>query len=157
MAVIVYPPSRPRLCESSTTMTTNPNLPSDHATYVALLDEAGGVLPLSNALDLALVCGDDDAPDFAGRTMTLADWHVRLDERMLDFVVNETYTPLTFDSRGKIDWTATIPGVNHRAAVGEERVKAWWPTETQRHKMRAAVFSWNLSHVPSLACGSGQH
>jgi hypothetical protein len=138
-------------------MTPNPNPPLDHATYVALLDEAEGVHPLPHALYVALVRGDGEAPDFAGRTMTLADWYVRLEGRKPDFVVNETYTPVTFDARGKIDWTATIPGVNHQGALGEEREQAWLPTKTQREKMRAAVFSGDLSHGPSLACGSGQH
>lgn len=138
-------------------MTPNPNPPLDHATYVALLDEAEGVHPLPHALYVALVRGDGEALDFAGRTMTLADWYVRLKDRKSDVVINETYTPVTFDAKGKIDWTAAIPGVSYQAALGEEREQAWWPTEAQRDKMRAAVFSGEFSHGPSLASGSGQH
>lgn len=139
-----------------TLMTPNPNLPFDHSTYVALLDEAEGIHPLPHELYVALVRGDGVAPDFAGRTMTLADWFVRLKDRKPNVVVNETYTPVTFDARGKIDWTAKIPGVSHQAALGQEQEQAWWPTETQRDKMRAAVFSGEFSHGPSLASGSGQ-
>ncbi len=138
-------------------MTPNPNPPLGYVTYVALLDKAEGVHTLPHALYVALVRGDGAALDFSGRNMTLADWYVRLEGRRPDFVVNETYTPVTFDARGGIDWTASIPGVNHQGALGEEREQAWWPTGTQRDKMRAAVFSGDLSHGPSLACGSGQH
>lgn len=137
-------------------MKPNPNLPFDHASYVALLNDAEGMHPLPHALYVALARGDGDAPDFAGRTMTLADWYVRMKGRLPDFIVNETYTPVTFDAGGKIDWSATMPGVSHQAASREEREQAWWPTETQRDKMRAAVFSGELSHGPSLASGSGK-
>jgi hypothetical protein len=138
-------------------MTPNPNPPLDHTTYVALLDDLEGVHLLPHALYVALVRGDGEAPDFAGRTMTLADWYVRLKDRALDIVVNETYTPITFNAKGKVDWTETIPGVSYQAGLREEREQAWWPTETQRDKMRAAVFSGELSHGPSLASGSSQH
>lgn len=137
-------------------MTPNPNPPLDHTTYVVLLDDAEGVHPLPHALYVSLVRGDGEAPDFAGQTMTLADWYVRLKDGAPDVVVNETYTPITFDDHGRADWTSAIPGTRRQATLGEEREQAWWPTETQRDKMRTAVFAGELSHGPALASGSGE-
>jgi hypothetical protein len=137
-------------------MKPTPNLPPDHATYVALLDGEEGVHPLPHALYLSLVRGEGEAPDFAGRTMTLADWYVRLREGAPDVVVKETYTPITFDARGKVDWASTNSGISYQAILAEEREHAWWPTATQRDKMRAAVFAGELSHGASTDSGSGE-
>ena len=84
--------------------------PSDHASYVALLDSLEAVHPLPHTLYVALARGEGIAPDYAGQTMTLADWYVRLRNGEPDVVVNETYTPITFDAQGKADWTADVPG-----------------------------------------------
>lgn len=131
-------------------MPMKPNPQLDHASYVALLDGEEGMHPLPHALYVSLVRGAGAAPDYAGRTMTLADWYVRLRDGAPDVVVNETYTPVTFDATGRVDWASTIPGMRYPAAGGEERVQAWWPTVAQRDKMRAAVFAGAMSHGPSL-------
>lgn len=126
-------------------MKATPNPPADHATYVALLDNEEGVHPLPHAFYVSLVRGEGEAPDFAGRTMTLADWYVRLADGVPDVVVNETYTPVTFDAGGRVDWTSPHPAISYPAVLGEEREQACWPTETQRAKLRAAVFAGELS------------
>jgi hypothetical protein len=129
-------------------MTSELNAPPDHASYVALLDDAQEVHPLPHALYLSLVRGDGVAPDFAGQTMTLADWYVRLRNGEPDVVVNETYTPITFDEYGRADWTATVPGTGRQAASGREAEQAWWPSQAQRDKMRAALWAGELSSAP---------
>lgn len=135
-------------------MKPNPQL--DHATYVALLDDEEGVHALPHALYVSLVRGEGSAPDFAGRTITLADWYVRLLDGMPDIVVSETYTPITFDASGKIDWASTMPGVRYEAALGDEREQVWWPTQMQRDKVRAAVFAGELSHGAFTTSDSGE-
>ena len=120
------------------------NPPPDHASYVALLDSLEAVHPLPHTLYVALARGDGVAPDFAGQTMTLADWYVRLRNGEPDVVVNETYTPITFDEQGRSDWTAEVPGTEHPPASSAKAEQAWWPTLAQRDKMRAALFAGAL-------------
>ena len=121
--------------------------PSDHASYVALLDSLEAVHPLPHTLYVALARGEGIAPDYAGQTMTLADWYVRLRNGEPDVVVNETYTPITFDAQGKADWTADVPGMGRETASSREAEQAWWPTAAQRDKMRAALFAGALSQA----------
>lgn len=122
-------------------MAPAPNPAPDHASYVALLDSEDGVHPLPHALYLSLVRGEGEAPDFAGRTMTLADWYVRLKQGEPDVVVNETYTPISFDDRGRADWTSELPATGQQGASGGSPEQVWWPTPAQRDKLQAAVFA----------------
>ena len=126
-----------------------PNPLLDHASYVALLDNAQDVHPLPHALYVSLARGESAAADFAGRTMTLADWYVRLRNGEPDVVVNETYTLITFDAQGRADWTSKVPVPHPQAVSGRADEQAWWPTQGQRDKMRAAVFAGELSRVLS--------
>lgn len=62
-----------------------------YASYAFLLDEAGDVHPLPHQIYVALVRGEAAVPRFAGRTLRLAEWYVRLHGDEPAAVVNETY------------------------------------------------------------------
>lgn len=101
-----------------------------HASYVFLLDPQGQVHPLPHALYVALVRGAASAPEFAGQTLRLAEWYVRLKDTEPDSVVNEHYGFLAFDREGRVDWNATPPDGN--AAL---------PTPAEREQLRARLFA----------------
>lgn len=108
---------------------TLPPSPAEHASYVFLLDEQGVIHPLPHRLYVSLVRGQATAPHFAGQTLRLAEWYVRLHNSVPDTVVNETYTLLTFDAEGRIDWPATPD--QERAAL---------PSAEERTRMLARLF-----------------
>ena len=84
--------------------------PGRHASYTALLGDGDELHLLPHALYVALVTGQAQGAGFAGRTMTLLDWRVALDEAGNPVeVVGETTTPLTFDADGRVDWKAAVP------------------------------------------------
>lgn len=75
----------------------------EHASYVFLLDALGGVHPLPHGLYVDLVRGEAAAPEFAGRTLRLADWYVRLASGAPVAVINESYAPIAFGPDGRIE------------------------------------------------------
>jgi len=76
---------------------------ADVVPYVFVLDEADGVHPLPHALYLSLARGEATAPGWAGATVRLADWYVRLKDDEPDSVANETYSLMSFDAEGRVD------------------------------------------------------
>jgi hypothetical protein len=99
----------------------------EHASYVFLLDEAGGVHAVPHALYVALARHEAAAPMLAGQTLRLADWYVRLKNGEPDRVVNETYGVVHVDARGRIE-SVLAPA------------DAGWPTPAERQRMHALLF-----------------
>ena len=100
----------------------------EHASFVFLLDHAGGVHSVPHALYVALARHEALAPALAGQTLRLADWYVRLKRSgEPDVVVNETYGVVRADVQGRVDWTAAT-------------ADAGWPTPAERERMRALLF-----------------
>jgi hypothetical protein len=99
----------------------------EHASYVFLLDEAGGVHAVPHALYVALARHDAAAPMLAGQTLRLADWYVRVKDGEPQTVVNETYSLVHVDAKGQVDSVAAPPD-------------AGWPTPTERERMHALLF-----------------
>jgi hypothetical protein len=110
-----------------------PPVAAQHASYAFLLDEHGTVHPLPHRVYVALVRGEAAAPQFAGRTLRLAEWYVRLQADEPKSVVNETYALLAIDREGRADWTAT-PG------PAEAAQSAALPSATERDRMQAVLF-----------------
>lgn len=112
-----------------------------HASYVFLLDDAGIVHPLPHALYVALVRGQAQAPQFAGRILRLAEWYVRLERGEPVQVVNETYGFLAFDEDGRVDWART-PGANGlRRELPRARAEDALPLPQEREALMAALFA----------------
>lgn len=111
-----------------------PAAPGDYASYAFLLDDAGTVHPLPHHVYLALVRGEAAVPEFAGKTLRLAEWYVRLQAAAPETVVNETYVPLTIDPKGRANWSAPVP-----AEVVQDP-DATWPTADERQRMEALLF-----------------
>ena len=99
----------------------------DHASYVFLLDEAGGVHAVPHALYVALARREAAAPAWAGQKLRLADWYVRLKDGEPDVIVNETYGLAHVDAHGHIE------------SVGAP-ADAGWPTVEERERMHAMLF-----------------
>ena len=100
----------------------------EHASFVFLLDDAGGVHAVPHALYVALARHEALAPTLAGQTLRLADWYVRLKRSgEPDVVVNETYGVVRADVQGHVDWTAAA-------------ADAGWPTPAERERIRAMLF-----------------
>lgn len=108
-----------------------PPVSPHHASYAFLLDGRGEVHPLPHRVYVALVRGDAAVPEFAGQTLRLAEWYVRLKADAPDAVVNETYVPLAIDRQGRADWSAT-PDAGQEAAA--------WPSAAERERMQALLF-----------------
>ena len=99
----------------------------EHASYVFLLDEAGGVHAVPHALYVALARHEATAPMLAGQTLRLADWYVRLHGGEPKTVVNETYSVVQVDAQGRVE-TVAAP------------VDVGWPTPAERQRMHALLF-----------------
>jgi hypothetical protein len=99
----------------------------EHASYVFLLDEAGGVHAVPHALYVALARHEATAPMLAGQTLRLADWYVRLHGGEPQTVVNETYSVVQVDAQGRVE-TVAAP------------VDVGWPTPAERQRMHALLF-----------------
>lgn len=125
-----------------------------HASYAFLLDDAGGVHPLPHRVYVALVRGEAAAPQFAGRTLRLAEWYLRLHDDEPATVVNETYALLTIDRDGRADWAATPafdPDAPDAAAASGNPAL---PSAGERQRMRAVLFA-EPSAAPARPPGSG--
>jgi len=99
----------------------------EHASYVFLLDENGGVHPLPHALYVALARHEAAVPALAGQTLRLVDWYVRLKDGEPDSVVNETYGVCQVDAQGRVEMRKAPPD-------------AAWPTADERERMRGLLF-----------------
>lgn len=111
-----------------------PAAPSDYASYAFLLDDEGHVHPLPHRIYVALVRGEAAVPEFAGKTLRLAEWYVRVIAETPQTVVNETYVPLTIDQDGRADWSIKpVPGRTQSPAAA-------WPSSVERERMQALLF-----------------
>ena len=109
-----------------------------HASYVFLL--GGGVHPLPHTLYVALIKDDATAPEFAGQTMRVSDWYVRLEAGAPVAVVNETHGLITFDAQGRVDWQATPSFHPHRDSVRLASESTSLPSPEERERMRRLIF-----------------
>jgi hypothetical protein len=105
------------------------NLQPHHRSYQFLITDEG-VLPLPHDDYVDLVRGKSILREFAGRTLRLADWYVRMEDDVPQLVVNETYSWLVFDDCGRMDLHAAraieaspLPTQDERDGI-EERLFA---------------------------------
>lgn len=113
---------------------------AEHASFVFLLDGAGGVHPLPHRLYVELAKGEATAPEFAGRLMRVSDWYVRLDEGTPIALVNETQGLMKFDAEGRVDWAATPSFHPHRDSEALASESASLPSPQERERMLELVF-----------------
>lgn len=111
-----------------------------HASYVFLIDADGSIHPLPHTLYVALTQDEAAAPEFAGQTLRLADWYVRLDAGTPAAVVNETHGLMTFDAEGRADWQATPSFHPHRDNARLASESASLPSPEERARMRRLIF-----------------
>jgi len=111
-----------------------------HASYIFLLDEWGEVHPLPHTLYVALVRDEATAPDFAGKTLRLAEWYVRIEGEEPESVVNETYCLIAFDAKGRADLSKTPSVHPHRPDSPAAPKQAALPTAAERERIRAQLF-----------------
>jgi len=98
----------------------------EHASYVFLFDDTGGVHALPHALYVALVRHEAAAPMLAGQCLRVADWYVRLQDGEPRAVINETYSVVRVDARGQVE---SVPAA----------ADAPWPTLAERERMHALL------------------
>jgi hypothetical protein len=112
----------------------------DHASYIFLLTEDGGVHPVPHALYRALARGLAEAPMWARQTLRVADWYVRLKDGAPEQLVNAQYSWLRVDDSGRFDLAASPaphpPAAGAVAAVEEDS----WPTADQQAQMRRLLW-----------------
>lgn len=109
-----------------------------YASYVFLLDEAGGVHPLPHGLYVALARAEVASDALAGRRFRLVDWYVRLRDGVPHAVVNESCTEVAFDAHGRLDPRVRL----------EPSASPSWPSDEERARMRALIFEEPLDHGP---------
>ncbi len=119
-----------------------------HASYAFLLDEHGAVHPLPHRVYVALARGEAATPQFAGKTLRLAEWYVRLRADEPEAVVNETYALLSFDCDGRADWSATPSFHPRRAGSPAAPEAAALPDAEERERMRALLFGGKIREEP---------
>jgi len=73
-----------------------------HKSYQFFLN-AAGVLPILHDCYVDLVRGEAISSEFAGQTLRLASWYVRMHNDVPQQVVNETYDWLVIDEFGRAD------------------------------------------------------
>jgi hypothetical protein len=117
-----------------------PPVTSHHASYAFLLEEQGAVHPLPHGVYVALVRGEAATPQFAGKTLRLAEWYVRLQADEPESLVNETYALLTIDRDGRADWSATPSSHPHRPDSAKASEAAALPSTAERERMQALLF-----------------
>jgi hypothetical protein len=100
-----------------------------HETRLFLLGDDGSVQPLEHDRYVALVHGEANASEFAGRRFILIDWYLRLVDGRRQAVVNETCSWVVFDAQGRLDLHAAL-AINADAA----------PSEAQWTQVRVQVF-----------------
>lgn len=108
-----------------------------HASRAFLLDDAGGIHPLPHGIYVALVRGEAAVPQFAGRTLRLAEWYLRLHDDEPAAVVNETYALLSIDRDGRADWSATPAPRPGTAAASDNPAL---PSAAERQRMQGVLF-----------------
>ena len=109
-----------------------------HETRLFVLDTDNRATLLAHARYVALVRQQASAPEFAGRSLMLVDWYLRLAAHGPEAVVNETCSWLVFDASGRLDLHAaqaiTAPAL---------------PNETQWTHIRAQVFGMSPATKPA--------
>lgn len=136
----------PGLSSSTDEFESHPHDSAAHASYVFLLDAAGGVHPLPHRLYVALAREGGASTAFAGKRLRLADWYVRMSEGTPERVVNEWYGWVSFDDLGRFD---PAPDLSQRppAQTGAQAMDpSALPTVEERRQMEALLFSgeWPL-------------
>lgn len=111
-----------------------------HASYLFLLGSEGSVHPLPHTLYVQLTKGEAAAPEFAARTMRVADWYVRLEAGSPVAVVNETAGLMSFDAEGRVEWQATPSFHPHRDNARLASESASLPSPEERERMRRVIF-----------------
>jgi len=114
--------------------------PEEHASFVFLLDDAGGVHPLPHGLYVELAKGGATAPEFAGQQMRVADWYVRTEAGTPVALVNENHALMKFDAAGRVDWAATPSFHPHRDSATLTSESASLPSPRERERMQELVF-----------------
>ncbi|MEP6587913.1 MAG: HAD-IC family P-type ATPase, partial [Polaromonas sp.] len=107
-----------------------------HQTRLFLLDDNGWVAPLAHERYVALVRHQASESEFAGRSLMLVDWYLRLAGQRPQAVVNETCSWLVFDAAGRLD--------PHAAHAIEAPAR---PTEAQWAQIRTRVFGGAQPHT----------
>src|SRR5574340_22876 len=74
-------------------------------------------------------------PHFAGRTLRLAEWYVRLHDADPEAVVNETYVLIRIGPEGHADWSASSD-LECRHGSQKAAENAALPNATERERMR---------------------
>jgi hypothetical protein len=108
-----------------------------HASFVFLLDAEGNIHPLAHVFYVALARGLSVAPTLAGRTLRLVDWFVQLEDGAPGRVVNETYSRLTFDADGKVDFSRHSTAATAATADNEEAQR---PSPAEYTALRKVLF-----------------
>lgn len=67
----------------------------------------GEILPIAHTSYIDLVRDLCPLPDYANQRLRVADWYVDLSNESAVKLANETYSFLSIDGNGYIDWTAT--------------------------------------------------
>jgi hypothetical protein len=73
-----------------------------HKSYLFFMTDAD-VLPILHDCYADLVSGKAISSEFAGQSLRLADWYVRMDDDRPQQVVNESYSWLILDEFGRAD------------------------------------------------------
>jgi hypothetical protein len=99
---------------------------------IFFLTQTHDVLPIPHQCYVQLVRGETTLPQYAGKTMRVADWYVEEQGAgQPAMVVNETYSILVFDDSGKIDWSRCCP-----SGQSEGEGQIWSPLAQEKAQLQ---------------------
>ena len=101
-----------------------------HETRLFIVFPAGRIEPLPHDQYLRLLRGELALLRHASQTLRIADWYLEIRDGRPVSLVNETYSRLRFDARGRV-----CPPHEGSAEY------AWMPGETERKAIRMLVFA----------------
>lgn len=116
-----------------------------HQSKIFFMEEPDKVNPIPQPRYVSLVRGEQPMPEYANKTIRLADWYM---EQGSATVENETYSLLTFDGDGFVDWPNCRHGIAMNHAFYQEIAESAYedidddPTIQKLREELGTDFTW---------------
>jgi hypothetical protein len=110
------------------------------ASYLFLLDDAGGVHPLPHSLYVALASAEGASASLAGSRLRLVDWYVRMADDRPQAVANEWYGWIRFGPDGCVEPTDRARQQPKQDAQVAPLDQTALPTVEERRRMEELLF-----------------
>jgi hypothetical protein len=112
-----------------------------HRTLIFFLPESGAPQAVAQEEYVRLLRHEAARPEFAGQTLRVADWYVRVEAPHPPRIQNETYSFLRFNHAGEAEEVVAAGNVKP-SSFGTPRITArWQPSQQELAMLDRIVFS----------------